>query len=261
VNSRVCTVSLEKFPGKTREGNDYSVELMYHSAQHRQVLVTQQRRRWTQINPDWFPAYEHMIDIPFGLYVGTGWETRHERDGWVFLQQDGTYVAIRVIRLKSDPDPMAFAKGTDRYALTVELEDESYSWNESRTVMRLTNRYSPIIIEAGRMADHGSLAAFEERVLANRLEIHKTVATSETRVIVAYTGIEADEIVFNAANPIDVPTIGGTYIDFSHPKTFDAPYLQSEYGSGVVEYRRGSEQIVMDLSEPTMANPRGLHRG
>jgi hypothetical protein len=78
VNARIATVSLAQFPGKTKPGNEYSVELMYHSAQDKNVLITQQKRRWMQINPDWFPAYESIYDVPFGLYIGTGWTTRTE---------------------------------------------------------------------------------------------------------------------------------------------------------------------------------------
>lgn len=249
VNARVATVSLRLFPGKTRPGNDYSIEQMYHSVQSKQVLITQQKRRWTQINPDWFPAYEDILDVEFGVFVGTGWETREERDGWVFLQHKGTFAAIRILRLKSDPDPMAFAKGTDRYRLSTELEQESYSWNESQTVLRLINRYSPVIIEAGRGADYGCLDEFADQILANKLEVHKTVNTQETRFVIVYKGIEAEEIVFNGANPIDVPTIGGKKLDYSYPKTFDAPYLQSAYDSGVVEFTKSGRRITMDFND------------
>ncbi|MGL1891278.1 MAG: hypothetical protein OCD02_06590 [Spirochaetaceae bacterium] len=79
LNSRILTVSLEQFRGKTDPGNGYSIELMYHSAQNKQVLITQQKRRWTQINPDWFPTYDQLYDVGFGVFIGTGWQTRKEQ--------------------------------------------------------------------------------------------------------------------------------------------------------------------------------------
>lgn len=247
-NSRITTVSLDPRPARRAPENEYCIELMYHSAQHRQVLITQQKRRWMQINPDWFPSYEYLYDVEFGVYLGTGWETREERGGWLFLKQDDAYAAIRIIRLKADPDPMAFAKGTDRYAHGIELADTTYTWNESRTILRLINRYSPIIIEAGRRADYPTIADFQQQVLSNKLEIHHTVATHETKLILIYKGAEADEIVFNAANPADVPTVGGNPINYSHPKTFDAPCLSSEYDSGIVEVHKGDRVVRMDFN-------------
>lgn len=249
-SSRIVTVSLEKFPGKTDPGNEYSMEQMFHSAQSKQVLITQQKRRWTQINPDWFPSYPHIFEVDFGVFIGTGWETREEKEGWLFLEQDKTYAAIRILRVKTDPDPLAFAKGTDRYEHHVELEEESYSWNESRTILKLINKFSPIIIEAGRQTDYSTLAEFQRQILSNRLEIYKTVATHETKIIVLYKGAEAEEIVFNGANPADIPTIGGKYINYAPEKTFDAPYLQGYYGRGVVEIRKGERVLRYDFNEP-----------
>jgi hypothetical protein len=248
LNSRIVTVSLERFPGKTDKDKDYCVELMYHSAQSKQVLITQQKRRWTQINPDWFPTYDHLYDVDFGLFIGTGWQTRREEDGWVFLEQDNTFAAIKILRCKTDPDPLAFAKGTDRYANTVELEEESYRWNKDNTILQLINKFSPIIIEAGRKADYPTLDDFQERIVSNTLEIHKTVATHETKIIIVYKGVEAEKIVFNAANQMDIPTVGGKYIDYGPAMTFDAPYLKAEYNSGVVDIEKGTTKWRIDFN-------------
>ena len=251
LNSRIVTVSLAEFPGKTDPDKDYCLELMYHSAQSKQVLITQQRRRWTQINPDWFPTYDQIYDVDFGVFVGSGWQTRTELDGWLFLQQNETYAAIRILRLKTDSDPMAFAKGTDRYEDRVELEDESYTWNDDHTVLRLINKFSPIIIEAGSRKDYPQLEDFQRRILSNKMELYKTVATHETKFILVYQGVEVEEIVFNAANPLDIPTIGGKYVDYECPMTFDAPYLQADYGSGVIEICKGDSRLAMDFNTIT----------
>lgn len=246
-DASIATVSMTEAPRMNEKGG-YCTELMYHSAQHQQVLITQQRRRWTQINPDWFPAYEGTTDIDFGIYVGKSW-ARTEKDGWLFLEHGNTYAAIRIIRLKCDPDPMAFAKGTDRYAHDMQLEDDTHSWKSDGTIMLLTNKYSPIIIEAGRRAAYPTLAEFQNQILSNTLEVHRTVNTQETRIIVVYKGANGEEIVFNAANAVDVPTIGGTPINFSHPKTFDAPYLQSDYDSGAVTISTGNRKKVLDFNQ------------
>lgn len=255
-DARVVMVSLEPFPGKTAKSGEYSMELMYHSVQHRQVLVTQQARRWAQINPDWFPTYEHIYDVPVGIWVGTGWQTVEERDRWVFFERDDTFVAIRPIRCRQDADPLAFARGTDKYRGRMVEHDEAYRWNDSRTIIVPQARFSPIIIEAGRRSDHGDLAKFEERVLANRFELHRTVAANETRFFLVYEGIEADEIVFNAANPADIPTVAGVPVDYAYPRTFDCPFINGRYGEGVVTIAKGDGEVRLDFNKATRSDTR-----
>lgn len=248
LGARIATVSLEPFPGKTRPGNAYCMELMYHSVQDRQVLITQQKRRWMQINPDWFPSNESIHDVPFGLFIGDGWSNRVEQEGWLFLEQANTYAAIRVLRLKADVNPLSWATGTDPYEHSVEQESESYTWDQNDTLLRLVNKFSPIIIEAGRRADYPTLADFQRQILANKLEIYRTVVTRETRIIIVYKGAEAREIVFNAANHADIPTVDGQPIDYRYPLTFDAPYLRAAYDSGVVEITKGDRRQVLDFN-------------
>lgn len=247
-DARIATVSLSTAADRMSSTGEYCMELVYHSVQHKQVLITQQRRRWMQINPDWFPSPEDLHEAPFGIYIGSGWPTREQRDGWLFLEHGDTFAAINILRLKADPDPMAWAKGTDRYEGGVELDPDRYTWNDDRTILRLVNRFSPIIIEAGRRADSPTLADFQRKILSNKLEIHRTVVTRETRIIIVYQGIEAEEIVFNAANHADIPTIGGEWIDYQHPMTFDAPFLRSEYNSGAVEVTKGEHRQVLDFN-------------
>jgi hypothetical protein len=54
---------------------------------------------------------------------------------------------------------------------------------------------------------------------------------------------------FNGANQADIPTIGGEYINYSHPKTFDAPCLQGEYESGIVKICKGERGQTLDFNK------------
>ena len=60
--------------------------------------------------------------------------------------------------------------------------------------------------------------------------------------------MDAEEIVFNTANS-EIPTVGGKYIDYSYPKLFDSPYLQSDYESGVVEIIEDDQPLILDFNE------------
>lgn len=46
-----------------------------------------------------------------------------------------------------------------------------------------------------------------------------------------------------------VLTIGGKYVDYSYPMTFDSPYLKSKYKSGKIQIQYGGDKLNMDFSE------------
>ena len=249
-NARLVTVALDTPEEEAEDKNTYDMELVYHSVQQKQVLITQQRRRWAQSNPDWYPANDDRYDREFGLFLGNGWDHIDEKDGWVFVEKENVYVAIRVVLLAAEADAKAWAKGTDSYRGNVVLRNDSYRFNSERTILQLTNRYSPIIIEAGRKADHPTLESFEQMILQSELTFHRTVVTRDTGVVVVYKSAAPDmnEMVFNAANTSDVPTIGGEHIDYEHPKVFDSPYIQSDYGSGLVEIFKDECKLRLDFN-------------
>lgn len=251
-NVRITTVSLDPVPGAVKNSCEYSMELMYKSLQHKNVLITQQSRRWTQINPDWYPAYDSKYyERPFGLYIGDGWEEVIESEGWVFVAKGNTYAAIHVVLLATNDDPLAWAKGTDKYKNRVVLNEESYTWNADKTILRLSNKFSPVIIEVGRKEAYKSFDNFRTKILSNTIKIHKTVVTEDTGCILVYKGCSkgAKEMVYNAANPHDAGTVGGDYIDYEHPKVFDCPYIQADYNSGVVGLKASEDEMVLDFNE------------
>ena len=249
-NTRLATIALDAPEGEREGENAYDMELVYHSVQHKQVLITQQRRRWAQSNPDWYPANDNRYDREFGLFLGNGWDRIDETDGWIFAEKENVYVAIRIILLEAEADAKAWAKGTDRYRGNVVLRKDSYRFNNDRTILQLTNRYSPILIEAGRKADHPTLENFKRMILQGELTLYRTVVTRETGIVIVYKSAapEMAEIVFNAANTSDVPTIGGEYVDYKHPKVFDSPYIQSNYDSGQIEICKGDYKLNLDFN-------------
>jgi len=252
-NVRLTTVALDTPEEEAENDSAYDMELVYHSLQQKQVLITQQRRRWTESNPDWYPANDHRYDRIFGLFLGIGWDQIEEKDGWIFLEKENVYVAVRIILLQAESDAKAWAKGTDSYRDKVVLRNDSYTFNADRTILQLTNKYSPILIEAGRKADYPTLESFQKMISENQLTLHRTVVTRETGIVVVYKSAAPNmkEMVFNAANTSDVPTIGGEYIDYQHPKVFDSPYIQSNYNSGTVEITKGTHKLSLNFISNT----------
>lgn len=249
---RIVTVSLDPKPGAFMFDNPYSLELVYHSVQDKNVLITQQKRQWSQINPDWFPAKgDTFYERPFGLYIGNQWDKVIEQAGWIFTAGEKTYCAIRILQIEVDEDPLAWAKGTDKFKNCIVLKTNSYVWNENNAIIRFNNKFSPVIIEVGREADYGSLDNFMSRILSNPFKLNKTVVTGDTGFILTYKGCSDDarEIVFNAANVNDAITVGGQVIDYSYLKVFDCPFINSIYDSGKIRLKSSGSELILDFNE------------
>ncbi|MCP4400539.1 MAG: hypothetical protein GY801_24960, partial [bacterium] len=211
-------------PDSWKLGTDH----YFRSVQQRSVMITQQSRNLTRISPEWFPDY-YLVSKPYGILFGGDFDQRTERGGWIFVEKGNAYLAVRIV-VSADTLPAKKVKHTA-------LGKKGYQWNSDSSIVRLKKKFSPIIFEAARKADYPTLKDFQDDILDNPIHLYPTVmAPSYGFDVLSYTGCgkDAQEIVFNTANS-EIPTVGGEYIDYSHPKLFDSPYLQSEYESGVLE--------------------------
>ena len=260
LDARIVMVGLEPPAKASSAGSVYNMEIMYNSVQHKNVLITQQRRRWTQINPVLFPARDALYDRPIGLYIGESWDNIVEENGWIFLEKAHVYSAIKIILCKMDDDPLAWAKGTGVYNNNPVLESEAYSWLDingntidKKCIIKLKHKFSPIIIEAGRKSEFGDFKNFISSILSNKLQIIPTHVIHEAGVIIEYKGLDKDAslLVYNAANNSDTPKIGGMYVDYFYPKTFESPYIDSEYDSGIVKIEVLNKQRIMNFNNNT----------
>ncbi len=230
------------------------MEVMYRTVQHKNTLIVQQAWHVMVAQPTWYPSYQSRYEKPIGVWLGTDWDELIEKDGWIFVQKGSAYAAVRVVlwdeefekqkKMLGEGAQMYFNSAYDDP--TVKLREDCYKWNEERTYITLENKFSPVIIEAGRKADHPTLADFMADVLDNPIELYKTVVPGFNILVYTGCGDDAPEIEFNAANN-SIPTIGGEYIDYSYPKLFDSPYLQSDYKSGLIKASFAGEQVMWDF--------------
>ena len=197
------------------------MELMLSTVQDRNVLIVQQARRWTQINPDWYPARD-QYNKPVEVWLGSAWDAVEEQSGWVFARAANAYAAVRVV---------------------VEDGGPGYQWNAARTAIRLDDKFSPVVLEAGRRADYPSPADFQSAVLTAPLRLLKTV-------VPGFFMLSYRDILYNAANP-SIPTVAGKPVNYTPLKVFDSPFLSSDFGSGVITVRKGADRRVYTFPPPT----------
>lgn len=256
--ARIVPVAIAEQPKHKREIGAFDTEVMFRTVQHRNTLVVQQARSWQVVNPDWFPGpdqAEYGYARRIAIHLGRDWDRREEKSGWIFLQKGNAYAAVRPVLWDEAYEKKQVGRGIGNQALfhsaeaspTVRLREDSYRWTDDRTMIVLEDRFSPVIIEAGSSTDYATLAAFMADVLDNPIALHKTVVPGLNELIYTGTGGDAREIVFNAANN-EIPTVGGQYVDYKYPQTFDSPYMKSPYKSGKIALAFLDENLVLDFS-------------
>jgi hypothetical protein len=255
--ARIVPVGLRDQPNENGSlPEEWDMELMLRSAHHENTLILQQARRWFSVHPEWFPGGPQKYNRLMGVWLGNAWDERIERDGWVFVRSGDAYAAVRPVTWDGAYERSLAATGVGNQIFfnkpydppTVRLLTDSYTWNAAGTIIELRDNFAPVLIEASTTEDHPTIEAFITDILDNRLELHKTVVPGWH--ILVYVGLGGDEreIVFNAGTT-EVPTIGGEYVNYSHPMTWDSPFMSSEYLSGVVTLQYGDDRLVVDLTD------------
>jgi hypothetical protein len=247
----------------TKQGSDMwgrekkmDMEMVYRSAQSKSVMITQQARRWFQINPDWYGDYTDRYDKSMGVYMGKGWDQMIEESGWIFVESGNAYAAVRVVLWDEAYDKARKAKreGVQKYfnhaddGKTVKIKEGAYTWARDNTAIVLEDKFSPVIIEGGQKEDYPTLEAFMEDILDNDLKLYQNVVPGYNTLVYTGCGEEAEEIVFNAGT-LEIPTVGGEYIDYSYPMAFESPYMRSTYKSGVIHCDYAGKSLVLDFTQ------------
>ena len=242
------------FPGgavRFEKGTYLNEVPFYRCVQDRNVMLVQQSRGFTVMDPDWFPA-KTRANQGCAIFFGDRLDRIIEKEGWIFVEHGDAYLAVRVAMgeyaegwtiLKDEASPGPYS----------ELVEDSYYWTGDRKMVCLRDNFAGIIFEASRRAHHGTLDDFMADILDNPIYLDKTVVPGFH--ILRYTGCgeEAREIYFNLANN-EMPMVGGKRVNYTPDKLFDSPFLQSVYGSGIVTIRKGGQELRYDFNEQEINN-------
>lgn len=181
----------------------------YRSVQYKNVLITQQARSWTQIDPMWYPT-RSTDSLDFGVSLPLCAKEFVEEDGWIFLREQSAFAAVRAV--------FGGYQFFDQFA-------------DFARFVKLGNRFSPVIIEAAEGSTDKEWSLFRENIKSRKITLTETVVPDT--FLLCYTASDGVEIYFNAANN-EPPKIGGNSVNYTPDNVFQSPYLQSGFGSGIV---------------------------
>jgi hypothetical protein len=237
----------------TTRGSNYPYNnTMVRSVQHEQVAIFQGARRVLRQSPAWFPNEAHELD---GMIVGfVGIQNMEEEKGWIFVQNGEALLALRVVDGMQRPMTSggnAANRGVVDYPLEteyVDLVEKGYVWNDFRDKLRFEDTWSPVIFEAGRLSDFGSMKDFKQYIFGNKVTLLKTVVPGFYRLSYEYGKGNKSRIDFNAAN-LQIPRVNGKPVDYDPSYLFKSPFLNSDYQSGKIRIDYNDESMNYDFSE------------
>ncbi len=149
-----------------------------------------------------------------------GLSNRLEEDGWVFVEAQGAYSAVRVVAGGYTWEPSDDAVPGDWLV----CEDER----------------TPVIVEVARKRDYADYGAFRAGVGALEVSFDKG--------LLKYAGLSGGAITFYSDYSCP-PEINGKSVDYAPPFAFDSPFVRSEWDSGVVTIEKDGRRIVRDFGE------------
>jgi hypothetical protein len=155
-----------------------------------------------------------------------------ENDGWVFAEARQAYAAVRIVQ-----------GGGNWVTDTIEQRRDGKGRSGIGRWLSLEDQYAPVIIEVARKQDFPDLARFRTAILDNPLSCdHKRVEYRSE-----FYG-NALALPVNADGP---PLVNGAPVDFEPRSVYASPFLQGDFGEGVVTISRGETKLELDFTENT----------
>jgi hypothetical protein len=153
-----------------------------------------------------------------------------EKNGWIFVRAGGTFAAYRVV-------------------------GAGYKWQHVDNAavygdfIKFDRSDAPFVLEAAQASDYSrDFSRFQADVLDNRIELESTGLVYES-CSAADKGPSAEGFVLTLRCG-ELPLINGTAINLDGYNTFDSPYLNSPWDSGIVKLRFGPYRLTIDMSSP-----------
>lgn len=192
---------------------------MYRSVQYKNVLICGQNLNFFKVNPEWFPLEENLSAVlPYGFYFGKEFDICKKGE-WYIFEDSECFVALR----------------------------PAYGGAEFKDKRNLlfNKPMSPAIIHVESSKRFKNKEEFYG-YLCNDCEFKLNNTVVPGYYTIDYS-LGTTQLYYNAANN-EPPRINGELIDYECPYTFKSPYIESEYGSGIINITKDGKSAVLDFN-------------
>jgi len=155
---------------------------------------------------------------------------RTERDGWIFVEAPGAFAAVRAVNGK-----------TAWEADSIGQHHEKKGRIDAGEWLKCEDEFTPVIIEVSRKADCPDFAEFQRSIVANPLRREKGRLD--------YTSQLNKTTLTLFADYSDPPLIDGRSVNYAPQRVYDSPFIQSDFGSGVVTIQKGTPKLILDFNQ------------
>ena len=214
-NREICSVHPE-----IGHGDGGRAQHSFWSVQHENVLILQ---RIAPLGRSTLGSYN--TDAVGVAFEGKALKTVEEA-GWIFASNGKAFVGVK------------FLEG-------------GYQWDEKHALATPANfnkatDKSRILFHAGDIASHGAFEKFKADVLASRLNV--TADKVDYHFGRATNHLEVTLYDAKAIDRFTLPLINGKPVDLRPAKTYQSPYLNSDFGSDRITVTAGPIKRVLDFA-------------
>ncbi len=160
---------------------------------------------------------------------------RIERDGWVFAEAPQAFAAVRVV-----------TGGTAWEPDTLEQHVGGAGRTDVGLWLKCQDEFSPVILEVARKSAAKDFAAFQSGILANSLKWENARLD--------YSSARYQTTLTLFADYSQPPQVNGEPLNYAPKKVYDSPFIESDFGSGVVTIQKDARKLVLDFNS-TDASP------
>jgi hypothetical protein len=212
--------------------------------QDENVMIVQQSRGFTVLNPDWYPS-KSRANLDYGAYIGNNHDDIVEKEGWIFVEHGDAFLAVKPL-MGEYAEGWTILKDEATPGFYSEIIEDSYEWSKNKELIYLKDKYAGVIFESSRREHYNTLDEFMDSILKNPIALEKTVVPGFH--ILRYTGLNGMEFYFNLANN-EIPMVNGKRIDYAPNMVFKSPFVNSEYNSGVIDLKIKQMELKLDFNQ------------
>jgi hypothetical protein len=157
---------------------------------------------------------------------------RIEKEDWIFVEAPQAYAAVRVVKGggKWQEDSISQrrdGKGRDGLGRWFALNDE----------------YSPIIIEVARKKDYTNFESFQKEILSNPFSWEGKYLKYRSKFYNTTLTLPVDATEY--------PLIDDQVVNYEPKEVYKSPYLNGDFGKGVVEIQKDGKTLILDFDKNT----------